>query len=692
MKKVLKIVAISFLIIVCYMSAIGTPKNIYWFDKLFINTFALSFIVSHFIFGPKKVWNYIIDNRYKIAVVFLIVCTLLQYSGSSNGVITEYVYEPENSNMLFGIPCFIHSDEYALETMIAVAQKNNDFKQYLNTLRGTNTDLLSIIHAPIKDVLILGKLFNLGYLILSPGMGLAFYWNLRLIAFLLITFELFLIITNKNKKVSAVATICLVFSGVCNWFTWASEILLWGEAAIVLLDKFMTSNNYKVKMPCIFGIAICAISYIFTEYPAWMISFGYIFLALAIWIIIKNFKEYKFKVIDLGLIGLAILFVGIMCYRYYSLAEKTINIIANTSYPGARIEKGGNGIPYLFSYLYNFLLPFVITADNCSVASIISIFPVPMLMAIYYMYKKEKNISFLMPITIVAVLETIFCISGFPEIISKITLFKYVIVERASVAVGIANFYILIYMLANIQDTLLSMKVMIRGTIILMCTLVFVPFPTEMSSKLYLSLFAGILCLLTFLFLNNGDKRYRNVLMVFMIVLTITGAICVNPITKGVYAITDINIAKEMQKVVAENSNALWISYDDTMLLANYLVANGAKTINSTNIYPNEEFYRNVLGDEKLEEKREIWNRYAHVIIELSEENDVELKDKDKVILYITPEKLKEQNIKYIVTKSEKSEFEEYGVNVEVLYKKDKVENKYNAEDEHNAIYIYQVK
>ena len=54
------------------------------------------------------------------------------------------------------------------------------------------------------------------------------------------------------------------------------------------MNKFMKDLPHLLKIVCAIGLAICAISHIFTEYPAWMVSFGYIFVALAIWIIIKK--------------------------------------------------------------------------------------------------------------------------------------------------------------------------------------------------------------------------------------------------------------------------------------------------------------------------------------------------------------------------------------------------------------------
>ena len=50
-------------------------------------------------------------------------------------------------------------------------------------------------------------------------------------------------------------------------------------------------------------------------------------------------------------------------------------------------------------------------------------FPVPMLISLYYLFKYDDHTEFILPIAFIALLETIFCISGLPSIVSKITLF-----------------------------------------------------------------------------------------------------------------------------------------------------------------------------------------------------------------------------------------------------------------------------
>ena len=105
---------------------------------------------------------------------------------------------------------------------------------------------------------------------------------------------------------------------------------------MVLAQKFLESSKFKLKASYMVGITLSILGYIFTQYPAWMISFGYVFLAIFIWILIKNKNNYKITIGDILLIIGSIIVVGLICLRYFILSAETLNIIRNTAYPGKR--------------------------------------------------------------------------------------------------------------------------------------------------------------------------------------------------------------------------------------------------------------------------------------------------------------------------------------------------------------------
>ncbi len=179
----------------------------------------------------------------------------------------------------------------------------------------------------------------------------------------------------------------------------------------------------------------------------------------------------------------------------------------------------------MFSYLYNIAMPFNKFQNMELLGSILAIFPVPMGLALYYMYKGDKHLDFLLPMTIIAVIESVYCMSGFPEFISKLTMLSGAGGLRVMPAVMLANLFILFYFLANVKEELFNIKVNIRITILVVCLLAFIPYPAVFASKGFLYLFASELSLLTFMFLNFSDKRYTKVFLFFLVLFSLIGGI-----------------------------------------------------------------------------------------------------------------------------------------------------------------------
>ena len=639
----------------------------------------------------KKIIDFIIEKRYIIALFFLTLFTVFGITGSSIGAITRWILEPEKANNIIGTYRFIRSDEYAVETPLMIAQKTSELNHFTNLNGITKTDMNMSIHTPTKTLVTLFRIYNIGYLFLNSRMAFSFAWNIKVIALLLITYELMRLITKDEKYLSFLATILICCSSFINW--WMSiDILVFGELLIIALDRFMLYNNNKLKVFWLLVFTYSAISYIMTLYPAWIVSFGYIFLSLAIWVVIKNRKEYKLKKIDIACFIGIILAICLFAIYFYNSSYDAIQSIIHSSYPGEREEKGGNGIKYLFSYLYSFMLPFAQNVDTMEYASFLSFFPVPIIMALIYLYKKENHIEFLLPMLIVLVLETVWCISGLPNIFAKITLFSIVPVERCAVSVGLGLIYLLFYMFAHVEERFVKQSHAVYIILVILALLVFIPFPFGLDMKRNLYVFAIIETLGGFLLLNIGDIKYQKLFLFFTVIVTLLSGLTINPITVGIKPMNDTDFAKFVQKEVRKNPNMVWITENMDMVVSNYLVAQGAKTLNVTQTYPNEEFWNRIL-ENRAEEYKKIWNRYAHIKIALVEENIkpyIELLSNDRIKLYITPTKLKDLNVNYIVSYKNLEDIWLNGLSIKKIYAKEIKEETIIDGESVLGIYIYE--
>lgn len=353
--------------------------------------------------------------------------------------------------------------------------------------------------------------------ILTTNLPLCLWWNIKFFAIILASYEFMLIIT-ENRNVSAIFACLISMSGGVQWnFEYINSIIL-GEIIVVLINNLIKSESMKNKLLNSCAITVLSFLYMQTTLSV-AISFGYIWLALIIWLLIKNKDKLKENVKYFA--GTIVLSIFLMVVSL---------MLVDFGFRNDPIQKT-RGASYLFTYIYNILLPFTDMEKKYLYGNFISIFPIPMLVAIYYLYKHDDHIEFLLPVTIVTVLETIFCISGFPVVISKVLGFNDISVVRVSIAVNYANLLLMFYMISNI-DEIFKLKIAVRLTLVSVCILVFIGYPTEFSSIGWLYLFAAELCTLFILFYNYGNKKYTRVLLFFMVLFTLISGTLVNPIIK----------------------------------------------------------------------------------------------------------------------------------------------------------------
>ena len=83
------------------------------------------------------------------------------------------------------------------------------------------------------DITLLGKPFNIGYIIFGAERGLSFFWYGKVIALMLVSFEFFMLITNKKKLISLLGMILVVFSAATQWWNMIDVM----QMVLAMLDK-----------------------------------------------------------------------------------------------------------------------------------------------------------------------------------------------------------------------------------------------------------------------------------------------------------------------------------------------------------------------------------------------------------------------------------------------------------------------
>lgn len=362
------------------------------------------------------------------------------------------------------------------------------------------------------------------------------------------------------------------------------------------------------------------------------------------------------------------------------MSKNALNAVMNTDYPGDRFEIGGNALKVVYSYVYSYLFPYIGVNNPSELSGMISLFPIPMILSVVYILRNKKeakeNLVFLIPLLILGVVFGVWSHIPTNKVFARFTLLYMVPATRMAVPLGFTQVLLLIYLLAKVDKNtkLFGKKVAIVITIILEIILMYLAKISDSENLLTpIRLIAcGIVLLLQiYLLVNINRKNHKKGLIYTLIIISIITGVTVNPIQKGISVMRDKPVAKEVQKIVTEDKeNNLWLVDSTSFYIPNYILASGAKVINSTNIYPNKELFDVVLEEKsELVENRQIYNRYAHITVEItSNENKVELLYSDSIKLYISVDKVKELNVGYILTTRNLEELSNEEVKFEEKY------------------------
>ena len=661
-------------------------------NRIMLVTLIYFFIGLHFVFKISKMYEFIHKHRYKIACAFLLFVMVFKYSGSSivnfNGLIQPH-HDDTRYHTLLGKPRMIRTDEWATSTTYILSQDRAEkpFQYFSNVLRGTETDMFSVANSPVADILMLGRPFQIGFLLFGNDVGLSFYWNIRLVAMLLGSYELCLILTKKNKKVSFCGMIVITFSAAVQWW-YCMDTLIWGQIAIVLIDKFMTTSKKRNKYLCALGILIAGLSYVFVFYPAWQLSFGYVFLAMVVWLLIKNIKygNYRFTKHDIAVIIITIVCLVLLLGRWYMLSKDTLAAEMNTDYPGERNEVGGGALN-LYSYFYDIFFTFEDYLNPCEFSSMLSLYPIPLILGLIYSIRNKKDLHFWVPMLVVGGFLSVWCVYGFPSFLAKLTKMSMTTAGRVTIPLGTVCIYMLIYLIGNFQkgDKLINNK---KLTYYLSAiSIVFIIYKAKTTigyaeefkylDKFKILLAGEIFFALIFGVLNLNDEKIKNYTIYGLITVALITGLRVNPIIRTTDIFYTKPVAIKMQEIKEKEPSAIWVVDDGGWYVNDYALANGIRVLNSTQVYPNLDLYEQILG-EKSEEFRKIYNRYSHMNFEIIDgKSKVELIFADNVAVKLNYKDIEKLNIDYILSTRDYNE-QTFADEFEKIYSED-------------GLYIYKV-
>ncbi len=665
--KILLIIISSYFLAICVLK-----KDIYLFIIIW---FIIFLFLAHFLFPIKKLYKFLFKKRFILAFFIFLILVLGKFNGSSYGMWNIYIepnYPISSLNPLIGQIRPIRSDEWLVNSSHVLSQFKNNFNYFNDLARASATDMFTTLPVPVKSIMIVTKPFLIGYMFLKKDYGMAFYWWGRLIILFLVTFEFFRIFTKDKRDISLLGTILVTFSPAIFW--WYSQYLveqiIGANMAIIMFHKMLYTKAKYQKILYSLGIFLGFEIFFFTLYPPWLVPLGYFYLLLAGYILYDYHKKNKFKDLEYLLIPISIFIIFLIIF--FSKSYDTYKIISNTIYPGQRLAVGNEGANVLLYYPFSIFYPYLKMSNPCEASTFYSFFPLVIILGIYVLIKERKKWRdnyLLIGVINLIIIFTLFTIFKWPVFLAKITLLSNVPGSRLSVIISYLCLFCLI-LLSNKKIIETKKKKILFSILTIVCCLIttllakeFIKDEAFQSNIIWLISF-GIslipaLCLIW---------QIKKGLIISLIFISIISTINVNPLMKGFDGIYDKPLAKELQKY--QNKNKNWLVLD-SFVIPNYFLANGLKVINSTNLYPNMNFYSKIDKDKKNEN---IYNRYAHLEIKLTnEKTSFENPYEDQVHINLNKEDICKLDVNYIGSLTNISNYESKKVSFKELYHLDNI-------------------
>ena len=616
----------------------------------------------------KKVILFIIKWRYLIALVVFIFCVAFKLHGSSineyNKLFSNYG-EYESESLVLGESRPIRSDEWLVHTPYYMSQSYNDYEKDSNMMSLEGQDMIIGYNAPVKDVTLIAKPFTWGYVLLGNEYGLSWYWCSKLILLILVSFELCMIVTQKNKKVALLGAIMIAFAPTVQWWfvPHMVDVFFWGMAVFVLAYRFFTSKKwlrmlYMILLPC------SVTTFVLALFPSLQIPVGLTMLVLFIVCMIRDKKEITFKKKDIWqLVLMATIVIGILGYTILT-SKDAIKALYNTAYPGKRVSLGGGGgFKAIFTDLTSFVLPYkdITYSNNCEISTFIHFVPIFLMLypAIWKKMKRDKNMIVGNALLVCIIVMIAFMLVGFPELLAKLTGFSYI--NRMGIAYGLIATIFTVWGIDMVFRKQIFSKKQIFLVLLIFgfCYVCFIG-PQELSylgKKQYLLIIIGLM-LMGYLMLSRHQKLF---LAGMAIVVLLSGA-TVNPIARGVSSIFDHPLEQKIKEIAETDKEAYWLSSGNT-LLAELGIANGARMLNAVNFYPDFGKWKLIDEDGK---NNEVYNRYAHINANLVDEKTefIPGESPDYFTLKLNCEDALKWSVKYVVSAGELTSCKKYYHNI----------------------------
>jgi len=633
----------------------------------------IAFLLIHTIIKISVFYDVVFRYRYvfAIAIFLLLIANKIHFSSiAMYDVHIQPGHGSEFTEPVFGWARPIRSDEWMVTTptQLSAQYGEHPFSRFNPILRGTETENMpngmAINFATLAFPMNIFYLFGVEY-------GVSARWVGTLILTFMVTFEFAYIISRKNILLGVVGACLITFSPFFQWWSYVSFIPS-GLGVLVCVYYFLNTESRIKRLFLSVGVAVFFSYFIVTFYPAWQVPAGYLFLGLGIWIIAGNWdKVRKLKLPDFGLIILSLTIIAAVMAIYFDYSREYVAGISNTVYPGIRIETGGSvfateinrimngGLFAPMSTFRNF-----IEVNHPEFGGMISLFPIPMIFLLIMMAKKRTFDLFSIIVIAFSLIIGTYIFIGWPEWLAKGTLMSFSASNRTSDVFTFAQVLLLIRAMSlfinTIETSELSDKkgyldepgkltgAFIVSGLLITAAQIFsrITFDTPLRREFLAVTFIGMFAVAYSIFDRGLKQGAFRTACIYLILISSLTWVSIHPVMRGLDAIYSKPLSEKVSEL-SDNTDEKWISLH-SIAGSQFLIASGASTISSTNIYPNFELWQRL---DPTGEYEYVYNRFASYAVTLTrEETSFELLYLDTIMLHLSYNDLETAGVKFIHT------------------------------------------
>lgn len=612
--------------------------------------------------GLKQGFELIYKYRFVLSFLLLIMLVSFKISGSSMGCWKLFLGDGE-SGIRLGEPRVWRSDEWGTLTPLCFRQQYNTlgaYNRYSQTLGSILTDNMLVYGQPSWDILTLFRPFYWGYLFFGSERGLSWFWCSRLIVLFLSWFELGMLITDGQKKISVMLSVCVSFAPFLQWWFAINglvEMLIYG-ACFVLGSNYLVSRAFNPrKIAVAVGMAVCAVGYVLTFYPTWMVPVAWGFVPLFLWVVIWKFDRKVLRRVDVvpWLLIFVITVAGLTVLAVTSW--DVIKAELNSVYPGnAPLSSGGTGLWWMMKYPISLVSRFSMNELIVENSSIICFAPAGFILALWVIIKEKKKDPLLILLLGINLFFAWYYCVGIPKWLAKMLLLSFVNSNRGPQVLGFLRLTLFVRAVALKEKApkrwLAALAAVISSAVPMRLALGFTKYEPGGLRYEYFDTAEKILVVwailaVVFYLLYRARKSKYTMAVLGVCTVVLASSIWINPVAKGVPEITKSETMQQIRDLVKEDPQAIWLVVDMAYPATNIPAMAGADCLNTTQTYPQKTRWE-MLDQEG--EYEDIYNRYCHIRASLGSKTMLELVSTDYVEVTLSPEELKKLNIRYIVS------------------------------------------